>query len=190
MDVPKYLQVLWSSKWLLLVGAVVAGIAAFFAGFTIVGGQVLPRSVQSYTAATTMMVSSPSDDMYQAVIPGQALVEGQTQPETVDLTSRAILYAYIISGIDLRKQVEDQVGKFSETDSLTALRRTTQPGGDEAFPGRYVLPIISVVGASLDPQRAEKIADAATKIFQDQMVTQQDDQKIPDSERVVVQVLD
>lgn len=190
MDVPKYLQVLWSSKWLLLVGAVVAAVAAFFTGFTIVNGQVLPRSDQAYTAATTMLVSSPSDDMYQAVIPGQALVQGQTQPETVDLTSKAILYAYLISGIELREQVEAEVGEFADTDSLTAVRRTTQPGGDEAFPGRYVLPIISVVGASLDPERAEDISLVATRIFQDQMVAAQDEASIPDSERVLVELLD
>ena len=190
MNVPKYLQVLWSSKWLLLVGAVVAAVAAFFTGFTIVNGQVLPRSDQAYTAATTMLVSSPSDDMYQAVIPGQALVQGQTQPETVDLTSKAILYAYLISGIELRKQVEAQVGDFADTDSLTAVRRTTQPGGDESFPGRYVLPIISVVGASLDPERAEDISLVATRLFQDKMVAAQDDASIPDSERVLVELLD
>ncbi|KJL40341.1 hypothetical protein [Microbacterium trichothecenolyticum] len=190
MDVPKYLQVLWRSKWFLLVGAVVAAIAAFFAGFTIIDGKVTSRAVQSYTAATTLLVAGESDNMYQAVVPGQPLVEGQTQPETVDLTSKAILYAYLISGLDMRGEVEDQIGVFSDDESLTALRRTTQPGGDESFPGRYVLPILSVVGTSLNPDRAEEIADTAADLFLAQVVAEQDAATLPDSDRVVVSVLD
>jgi len=190
MDVPRYLHVLWGYKWFLLVGAVVAAIAAFFAGFTIIDGKVTSRAVQSYTAATTLLVSGQADNMFQAVVPGQPLVEGQTQPETVDLTSKAILYAYLISGLDMRSQVEDRIGELDDTESLTALRRTTQPGGDESFPGRYVLPILSVVGTSLNPDRAEEIADTASDLFLAQVVADQDDATLPDQDRVVVSVLD
>ncbi|GAA2979965.1 capsular polysaccharide biosynthesis protein [Microbacterium terrae] len=190
MDVPQYLQILWRSKWLLLVGAVVAAVAAFFAGFTIIDGKVTSRAVQSYTATTTLLVSAAGDDMYQAVLPGQPLVEGQTQPETVDLTSKAILYAYIISGRDMRTTVEESLGEFSDTDSLTALRRTTQPGGDESFPGRYVLPILAVVGASLDPTRAEDIAATAAAQFQADVIASQDAETLPDADRVTLTVLD
>jgi len=190
MDVPKYLQVLWRSKWFLLVGAVVAAVAAFFAGFTIMDGKVTSRAVQSYTAATTLLISGEADNMYQAVVPGQPLVEGQTQPESVDLTSKAILYAYVISGLEMRAQVEDQVGELADNESLTALRRTTQPGGDESFPGRYVLPILSVVGTSLNPDRAEEIAATAADLFLAQVVEEQDAATLPDADRVVVSVLD
>ncbi|MBB6390261.1 hypothetical protein [Microbacterium thalassium] len=190
MGVPRYLQVLWESKWLLLVGVLVAAVAAFFAGFAIVDGKVQSRAVQEYTAETTLLVSSPSSDMYQAVIPGQALVEGQTLPEETDLTSKAILYAYIISGTDMRERVETQVGAFSDTEGLTALRRTTQPGGDEAFPGRYTLPIIAVVGGSTSPDRAEEISDAAAQLFIEDVLAQQDESNIPNGDRVVLSVLD
>ncbi|MFD4957929.1 hypothetical protein [Microbacterium sp. NPDC058389] len=190
MVVPGYLKVLWNSKWLLAVGVVVAAVAAFFAGFTIVDGRVQSRAIEQYTAETTLLVSSPASDMYQAVIPGQQLVEGQTQPEEADLTSKTILYAYIISGTDMRHDVEQSVGDFADTDALTALRRTTQPGGDEAFPGRYSLPILAVVGASLDPQRAEEISETAASLFVANMEGEQENAKLPDSERVEVTVLD
>ncbi len=190
MAVPRYLQVLWSSKWLLLVGAVVAAVAAFFAGFAIVDGRVQSRAVQEYTAETTLLVSSPSSNMYQAVIPGQALVEGQTLPEETDLTSKAILYAYIIAGTEMRDRVEARVGEFADTEGLTALRRTTQPGGDEAFPGRYTLPIIAVVAGSTSPERAEEISDAAADLFMADVLAEQDASNIPNGDRVELAVLD
>lgn len=190
MDVPNYLRILWKSKWLLVVGALVAAAAAFLAGFQIVEGRVVPRTATAYTAETTLLVSSQADNMFQAVIPGQQLVEGQTQPETVDLASKAILYAYVISGLEMRSAVETQVGAFSDTDALSAVRRTTQPGGDEAFPGRYTLPILSVVGASLDPARAETIAQTAADLFTEQIVAEQDAAALPVPDRVVVSVLD
>jgi hypothetical protein len=190
MVVPGYLKVLWSSRWLLVVGVVVAAVAAFFAGFTIVDGRVQSRAIEQYTAETTLLVSSPAAEMYQAVIPGQQLVEGQTQPEEADLTSKTILYAYIIAGTDMRDEVEKSIGSFADTDALTALRRTTQPGGDEAFPGRYSLPILAVMGASLDPQRAEQISQTAADLFIANMADEQEKSKLPDSERVVITVLD
>lgn len=190
MDVPKYLKVLWASKWMLLIGVVVAVVAGFFAGFQIVDGKVVSRTVQQYRASTTLLVGSQSSNLYQAVVPGQALVEGQTQPESLDLTSKAILYAYIISGAQMRSQVEASVGEFADTDSLTALRRTTQPAGDESFPGRYSLPIISVVGSSTDPDRAVAISQAGATLFVNQVVADQDAAQIPATDRVMVTELD
>ncbi|SFR88507.1 Capsular polysaccharide biosynthesis protein [Microbacterium sp. cf046] len=189
MEIPKYLQILWNSKWLLLIGILVAATAGFFAGFKIEGGEVVPRAEQTYNSSTTVMISSQTQPLYQAVIPGQPLVEGQTQPTDVDLTSKAIIYAYLVSGADMRSSVEDAVGQLDDTEALTALRRTTQPGGDEAFPGRYSLPIIEVVGTSTIPDRAEAIATTATDSFLTQVVADQDEQQIPPTDRVVLTVI-
>ncbi|GAA1998066.1 hypothetical protein [Microbacterium ulmi] len=190
MDTPKYLQVLWSSKWLLVAGAVVAAVAAFFAGFTFVDGELEPRAEQEYTAQTTLLVSSPSAGPYQAVMPGQTLVEGQTQPQQLDLTTKAILYAYVISGDELRKDVEAEVGELLDTDGLTAVQRTTQPSGNEEFPGRYSLPIVSVVGTSLDPDRAEEISRTAASLFEAQVLAEQDAAQLASADRVVVTTID
>lgn len=190
MEIPKYLQILWNSKWLLLIGILIAATAGFFAGFKIEGGEVVPRAEQSYTSSTTVMISSQTQPLYQAVIPGQALVEGQTQPTDVDLTSKAIIYAYLVSGAEMRTAVQNTIGQFSDTEALTALRRTTQPGGDEAFPGRYSLPIIEVVGISTDPERSEEIAVTATDAFLAKVVADQDAAQIPPTDRVILSVLD
>jgi hypothetical protein len=190
METPKYLLVLWKSKWLLLVGLVVAIAGGMIAGFTLEDGQLVPRTEQSYRASTTVIVSSNTQPMYQAVIPGQEIVEGQTLATDVDLASKAILYAYLVSGIEMRQGVEAQIGNLAETEDLTALRRTTQPSGDENFPGRYTLPIIDVVGASLSPSRAEDISRTATDLFMAQVVAEQEAAAVPADERVTMTVLD
>lgn len=190
MEVPKYLQILWNSKWLLLVGILIAATAGFFAGFKIDSGEIVPRAEQSYVSSTTVMISSQTQPLYQAVIPGQPLVEGQTQPTDVDLTSKAIIYAYLVSGQEMRTTVEDSIGEFADTEALTALRRTTQPGGDEAFPGRYSLPIIEVVGISTVADRSEEIAVTATDAFISKVVADQDAAQIQPADRVLLSVLD
>jgi hypothetical protein len=190
MEVPKYLQILWNSKWLLLIGILIAATAGFFAGFKIDNGEIVQRAEQNYTASTTVMISSQTQPLYQAVIPGQELVEGQTQPTDVDLTSKAIIYAYLVSGKEMRTAVEGSIGDFADTEALTALRRTTQPGGDEAFPGRYSLPIIEVVGISTVPDRSEEIALTATDAFIAKVIADQDTAQIPPEDRVVLEVLD
>lgn len=190
METPKYLVVLWKSKWLLLIGLIIAIAAGMIAGFTVQNGQLVPRSEQEYSASTTVIVSSNTQPMFQAVIPGQEIVEGQTLSTDVDLASKAILYAYIVSGIDMRTAVESQIGAFGDTDDLTALRRTTQPSGDENFPGRYILPIIDVVGSSTDPVRAEQISRTAADLFMSQVVAEQETQAIPAEERVTTTLLD
>ncbi len=190
MEVPTYLRILWKSKWLLLVGAIVAAVAAFFAGFSINNGDIQPRAEQTYRAGTTLLLNGPDQPLYQAVIPGQEIQEGVTSPENVDLTNRAILYAYLISGQDMRATVEGQIGEFADGETLTALRRTTQPGGDEAFAGRYVLPIVEVVGTATSPERAEQISRTAAQAFEAKVVADQDAAQIDTANRVVLSTID
>lgn len=190
MEVPTYLRILWKSKWLLLVGALVAAVAAFFAGFTVNNGDIQPRAEQTYRAGTTVLLNGPDQPLYQAVIPGQEIQEGVTSPENVDLTNRAILYAYLISGQEMRTTVESQIGEFADGETLTALRRTTQPGGDEAFAGRYVLPIVEVVGTATSPERAEQISRTAAQTFEAQVVSDQDAAQIDAANRVVLSTID
>lgn len=184
MDVPKYLQILWSYKWLIAVGLLIAVAAAFLAGFTLKDGQLVSRTDKSYTASTTVLVGSQNDPLFQAEIPGQAVTEGVTPPVKQDLVNTAVVYAYLISGTDIQSTVEASVGPFTTADSVTAIRRTTQPSGNEAFPGRLSLPILDIVGSSDDPARAEEISRAANSAFQSYVTAQQDATKVPADERV------
>src|SRR6187402_2590175 len=110
METPKYLQVLWNYKWLLLFGAIVAAIAAFFSGFAIVNGAVVSRAQQTWSAATTMLITSDSAHLFEAELPGVPLQQGVTPPQFTNLSETALVYAYIIASDEIQKTVEASVG--------------------------------------------------------------------------------
>lgn len=183
MDVPQYLRVLWQYKWLLLAGLLVAAIAAVIAGFTLVDGKLVSRTTQHYSAATTIMLSSADQSIYTDQQVGPTQAPGQSIQQT-NLAQTAVIYAYLISGDAIKKQVEAQVGSFGPDDMLTAVSRTTQPAGSEQFPGKYTLPMVNIVGESDDAARAEKIAQAAATAFQGYVAHQQDDGKVQPADRI------
>jgi hypothetical protein len=190
METPKYLQTLWSYKWLLAFGLVVAIVAGFFAGFTIVNGQVESRAVKSYSASTTVLVTSPGDTLYQAQLPERQIQEGVVPPEPLDLSQSTQIYAYIVTGAGILEAVETAVGPLDDdTESITAIRRTTQPAGDERFPGSLKLPVLEIVGTSQSETRSEEIASAATGAFLDFVAAKQTAQAIPEENRVQLDIL-
>ena len=189
MDVPLYLRVLWSYKWLLLIGMIVAALVGGVVGYTYIDGQLQPRAVQTYRASTTVLVGSPQQPLYQSVIPGAPVQEGVTPTVTRDLVSTTVVYAYIVSGSEIRTRVEAVVGELTDEEQVTAVRRTTQPAGDEQFPGRLTLPILDIVGSANSPGRAEEISRAANTVFQEYVRAEQDATALPEGERVQLQTL-
>ena len=190
METPKYLQVLWNYKWVLAFGALVAAVAAFFAGFAIVDGQVVSRAQQTWSAATTMLLTSESDRLYQAQVPGVPIEQGTSDPQVIDMSSTALVYAYILSSDMIQDAVEAEIGPLDdETESISALRRTTQPTGDERFPGRYNLPVLEAVGTAETADRAEEISRAAAAAFTTYVVAQQDAQQLAPELRVLLEPL-
>lgn len=190
METPKYLQTLWSYKWLLAFGLIVGIVAAFFAGFSITNGQIESRAVKTFSAGTTVLVTSPTDTLYQVQVPGQPVDPTITAPQQLDLAGAAQIYAYIVAGQTIEDQVVAEVGSLDEeTESITAIRRTTQPAGDERFPGSLKLPVLEVVGTAATEQRAEDISAAATDAFLAYVLAEQDDQQIAPENRVQLEVL-
>ena len=190
METPKYLPVLWNYKWLLAFGLLVAIVAGFFAGFAIVNGQVESRAVRSFSAGTTVLVTSPSDTLYQAQVPGREIQEGVTAPEPLDLSQSAQIYAYIVTGARIRDAVEAEIGALDDdTETITAIRRTTQPAGDERFPGSLKLPVLEVVGTAATEARAEEISTAATAAFLTYVTDEQAAKQIAEENRVMLEVL-
>ena len=190
METPKYLQVLWGYKWLLLFGAIVAGAAAFFAGFSIQNGEVVSRAEQTWDASTTMLITSDSDPIYQAEIPGVPLEQGVSAPQYNDLAESALIYAYIIASDEIQTQVEAQIGTLDpEKESISAVRRTTQPAGDERFPGRYELPVLEAVGTAPTAERAELISQTVAATFVAYMTAQQAEQALDPTLAVQVELL-
>jgi hypothetical protein len=189
MELPTYLRVIWAYKWLLLVGIVAAVAAGIFAGYTVGPAGLASRAVQSYTATTTLVVTSAKDPLYQAEVPAQKLRVGYTAPQTIDLSNSAVIYAYIISGSKLRETVAQQIGPLNpETESVTAVRRTTQPAGNERFPGNLRLPVIDVIATAVTTDRAKAIGAATTQAFLTYVKNEQDARHLSKDQRVRLEV--
>jgi capsular polysaccharide biosynthesis protein len=190
MEIPRYLQILWNYRWLVLVGVLVSLIAGLLAGFTIRDGQVDTRAERSYTARSSIMLEAQQSTLLQAIIPGQEIDQTTTSAAVrQDLASVAILYAYLVTSEDIVDQVQEEIGDFADDEGMTAVSRTTQPNGDETFPGRLDLPIIEIVGIASSAARAEEIADTTLSVFNQYVVDEQTAELIPSDARVELRVL-
>ena len=189
MDIPLYGRALWTYKWLLLAGIVVAVLASLMSGYRLEGSKLTSRAVESYTSSTTVLLSNGQTSLFQAKAPGEAIEQGQSAPQRRDLSATAILYAYLISGDVIRSATEDAVGTFASDEAVTAVQRTTQPPTSELTPGRFNLPVVSVIGTAATAERAEQISRAATEAFESYVSQQQDSAQVPADQRVSLNTL-
>ncbi|MCS5735600.1 hypothetical protein [Herbiconiux daphne] len=193
-------------KILLIIGIVVAIAAGLLAGFTITDGHIESRVVRTYQASSTVLLSAPTPTYYQVEIPGSVTEVPQADPAAdpnaaaapdliqnpatpIDLASSAIILAYIASSDEVSDGVSAAIGGLEDGDAITAVRRTTQPAGDEAFGGRLQLPIVNIVGVSTSAERAEEIANQATKVFGDLVSAQQAEWGVPEDIRLTLDEL-
>ncbi|MET0830113.1 MAG: hypothetical protein ABWY26_11365 [Microbacterium sp.] len=188
-----------NQKVLLIIGFVIALVAGLIAGFTINNGQIEPRAAREFTASSTVLLTSPQPNLFQVEIPGvtQTVTEATDPAQQIviqaatpiDLSESAILLAYMASSDVVLAEVADAVGGFEDGDAVTAVRRTTQPAGDEQFGGRLELPIIDIVGVSTSAARAELIAAEATTAFNDLIIAQQDEWGVAPEIRLTLEEL-
>lgn len=194
MEQPTYVRRLLNQKVLLIIGLIVSIAAGLLAGFTIVDGQIQSRVTKTYMAASTVLLTSPQPDIFQTEIPGvsqEVPTDGTAptelvvrEPTPLNLSQSAIILAYLASSDEVVDAAAAAVGGFEDGDGVTAVRRTTQPAGDERFGGRLELPIIDITGVSTSAERAEEIAAAATVAFNDLVVAQQNQWEVPENIRL------
>lgn len=184
MNMSRFFSVLWTSKWLVATGLVVAVLTAITAGFRVENGSMEPRAERSFTAATLVMLSGAGIPLYQAASPGQPVPNGTTAPREQNLSKAAVMYAYIISGSPIREEVTRLVGPLSDTEAISAVQRTTQPSGSERFPGRLDLPIIEIHGTATTPERAIQLVNTATASFHSLVTKEQESAQLAPAARV------
>src|SRR5215204_5361145 len=107
MQQPTYVRRLLNQKVLLIIGFVVALVAGLIAGFTINNGQIEPRATRTFMASSTVLLTSPTPNLFQVEIPGvtqpvpadpaaaQQVVVQEATP--LDLSNSAIILAYMAS---------------------------------------------------------------------------------------------
>ena len=192
MDLRLYLRVMRRFWYVMVLGVVAAIAAGTLAGYTVTGDGLEPRTTQLHQASTTLLLEDPSLPTFSVESdPQPAGTEEDPAPQVrrQELSQLSLIYAYIISGDEIRDRVSAASGGLTDDEIITAVQRTTQPQGNERFPGRYNLPILDVVAASTTPERAEQLSVVAAEQFVDYVTETQDAQGLDPVRRVDVSVL-
>jgi hypothetical protein len=177
-------------NWLFVVaGVMVAVLAGLLAGYSVSSSGLEPRTPPSYRGTATIMLSDPSVSVYAAQLGGDVPADAAAVAESANLSQLAMIYAWVVSGDEIRDSAQDIVGSFGGGENLTAQRRTTQPTGSEEFGSNSALPIFDVIATAQDGDRATEIAEGATDVFLQYVEERQEAAGIPADERVNVTVL-
>lgn len=187
MDLTLIGRALRQNKLLIALGVLVAVAAGLFSGYSISSSGLEPRTAPVYAGSSTIILTNPALSLYAAQM-GQS-TDASAVPQDANLSQLAMIYAWVVSGDEIREATERTVGDFVPGDELAAQRRTTQPTGDERFGANAALPIFDIVSRASSAERAEQIASAATDVFMDYVVSQQDAAGIPEGQRVDATVL-
>ncbi|MCZ2803681.1 hypothetical protein O2W18_01020 [Modestobacter sp. VKM Ac-2983] len=189
MDLTLVGRAVRENRALVALGVLLAVVAGLFAGYSVTSSGLEPRTPPVYEGRSTILLSNPSLSVYAAQLGGTTDADPAAAPEDADLTALAMVYAWIVTGDEIRDRTEEAVGEFGPDESLTALLRTTQPAGDERFGSNADLPIFDIVSTATSEERAEEMAAAATDEFLAYVDAQQDAAEIPEDRRVDVSVL-
>ena len=187
MNLTTTMRVIGRHKGLLVVGILLALLAAFATAFRVETGTLQPRTIAEYQAPTQLLVSDPTSVFSTKSAP-QTVVDGQTPPASRDLSSATVVYAYLVSSGAIRDEVEAEIGKLGANESISAFQRTTQPD-TKTNTGTYRLPILEIVGQAASKDRAEEISRTAAAVFQTFASAQQDASSVPADTRVQLQVI-
>jgi len=176
---------------LLAIGLLVALLAGFFAGYSYSSDGVQPRTPPVYSGSSTVILTNPSQSLFaaQTVPEADGADRAAAVPQDANLAQLAMVYAWVVSGDEIRTGTEAAVGELGDDELLTAQRRTTQPTGSESFGSSSALPIFDIVTRAASEERATEIAGAAQQVFLDYVTRQQDEAGIPPEQRVAVTVL-
>ena len=190
MEIPAYLRVLWRYRLAVVASALLAALVATAVHFTIRDGALEIRAEREYSAATTVLLGGGQRSPFLSESPARERVPGMSAAQEEDLSSTAVVYAYLVSGEAVRSEVVARQGPLGEREGVGGVRRTTQPSGSERNPGRASLPILSIIGTSPDPARAVELSRAATSVFLEQALARQNADGIPEERRVTFTVTD
>ncbi|NQX12585.1 hypothetical protein HQQ80_13170 [Microbacteriaceae bacterium VKM Ac-2855] len=189
-EIPPWLRVLILHPTLLAAAVVLAVVAALGSGFTLRDGAIVSTAPVEYRAATTLLLGGGERSPYRAGADPAERESGVTSAQAQDLSNVAAVYAYLVSGAEIRTAVTSVEGPLGADEAVGAVRRTTQPSGDEKNSGRFTLPLLSVLGSSTDPDRAVLLSRAAASAFLAHVTAEQDAEAIPADVRVTLTVTD
>lgn len=197
MNLYKIGQAFRKQKFLSLVGVLLAVAAATASGYQVHDGKLVERTKDTYVSHEQLLVQNISlfrNQQTHAV--GQIDTSAKSIPQnsTINGGTAAQLtaaYAYVLTGDDLRARIQQAVGVDPSRYSLTAARRTSNPGEEEnlSIAASSEIPVLEVAVTAHDPELAKRVAAVSGEVFVAYVDAQQDAAGVPQDERVAVSVL-
>ncbi|HEU4450244.1 MAG TPA: zinc ribbon domain-containing protein [Gaiellaceae bacterium] len=193
-----YVRALRRYWWLLLVGAGVAFIAAVAAVYRIDFGSVPPalekRAQVSYTSSARLLVTSAEAPYFRTTVPreteGSPDETGATEtttfmsaPDIGTLINHANLYPVLIESDEVDQIRQEQAGTLPGTVTARAIYAINSPSRFEISQ----VPVVEVFATSGTYGGAVKLAQATVRAFTTYVDRIQDEAKLEDEQRTVLQ---
>jgi hypothetical protein len=184
VDLSLFLRVIWSRKWLVFVGLVLAAVLAFlsFVRVDVRGSNHFTyRQQQQWASYTTLFVTQhgfPWGTLGTTTNAGQPNATHATDPTR--FISLALIYSQLIP-TDAVRRIMLQDGPIQGSVQAAAL---TDPSNTND-----ALPLISIAGISNTAGSAARLAQRATSAFLTYLDRQQSAAGTAPADRVVVQVI-
>ena len=187
MDFPHYFSVLRRQKWLVLIGLIVALVAAVGSSYRYSDGKLVERNTGTYMATTRLIVGSPNRPLVATNLPDNPA--NQTQGYTPQ--DLAEIYPYLVVSDQLLQQIETAYGRpLRGPESIDASRPLGQPQNrirdGVIAPNQSVIPIVEITGTAASPDAAQKLTQVAADTFVKYIVDQQTAAKVPTAEQVTI----
>jgi uncharacterized membrane protein affecting hemolysin expression len=187
VDFQLYARVLWRFKLLFLVGLMLAIALATLSLVRVSSDGLTYRQTELYTSATRVLITQkgfptgrllaqdPSLDPAQ-----EAARLGIPLADPNRLNNLTILYAELATSDPVLRQMRRDgpiLGKIIATPVVVQ-------------DGRYTLPLIDIVAIASTPLQAIKLSLRSTTAFQTYLTQQQRVNKVPDTDRVLVETVE
>jgi hypothetical protein len=184
VDLSLFLRVIWSRKWIMATGMVLAVALAFLSLVRVdLHGKnhFSYRQGEQWASYTTLFVTQhgfPWGTLGTTTSTSPSQATHATDPSR--FISLALIYSQLIPS-DAVRQIMLRQGPIKGTIEAAAL---TDPSNTND-----ALPLVSIAGISNTPGASAELVDRATRAFLTYLARQQSDAGTPPSQRVVVQII-
>lgn len=188
MDLRLYGRVVWRFKYLVALGVIAAIALAFlsYARVTFVNGKpkVSYRHAVTYASQETLLVTQSGFPGGRSTFPYTVTKNGPVSSfaDPSRFTSLADFYSYLANSDAVNALVRQRVGRVPGGYAASPVVTTIDGDGN-------VEPLMRIQGAATSRSVAVRYADAASAAFIQYLSEQQTAARIPESQRVMVSVL-
>lgn len=183
MDLRLYARVLWRFKLLVTLGVVLAAALAILSLVRVSTDGLKYRQNELFRSSTRLIVTQQGFPYGRLLAQDPSLTEEAARSLDIPLADPARLNNLTILYAELA--TADPVMKLMRRDGPIGGKIIATPVVVQE--GRYTLPLIDIAAIAVSPQRATRLAERGARAFETYLTEQQELNKVPKADRVVVQ---